>query len=87
MREHIHQLVFNALRVTRMEPAQQFANSNPLRSQPSGCDMADLSAAAVRMARVATAIHMDQASRLRVRMASHRNAQQTIASAVTETLS
>lgn len=67
MRERIRQLVSSARRVTRTEPAEHTHPGSPIvRAHEAEA----LGAEAVRLARLAAALHMDQAAKLRARVAA-----------------
>ena len=67
MREQIRQLVISARRATRKEPAEHNTPALVIRA----CEEQSLGADAVRLARIAAALHLDQAAKLRARMAAH----------------
>ena len=67
MRERIRQLVSSARRATRKEAGKPAASVVLVKSAADECT---LGCEAVRLARVAAAMHMDQAAKLRARIAA-----------------
>lgn len=71
MREHIRTIVTSARRAPWTEPAESLQPSTLHQAHADGASL--LAAEAIRMAHVASVMHMDQAARLRVQMAEYAN--------------
>ena len=69
MRERIRQLVINARPFAWTQPVEHNLEASCIIRASGECS---LGAEAVRLARIAAAMHMDQASKLRARMAAER---------------
>lgn len=68
MREHIRKLVLNARRATWTDPAER--PTSPPLDRAATAHPPSLAADAIRMARLAAMVHMDQAAGLRAYMSA-----------------
>jgi hypothetical protein len=72
VREQIRKMIASARRVSRTNPAEPFQpNGSSAAPNLGSLDEGSLGAHAIRVARIAATLHLDQAARLRAQVAQH----------------